>query len=205
MTAFIVPRETDGVEVGKKEWNMGQRAADTRAITFRDVVVPEANRLGEEGQGWLLAMKAFDRTRPPVSAAAVGVGRAAMEHSIRYSQERSAFGRPLAEHEAVSFMIADMAKDLEACRLLVWKAAWMADQGRPNTLYASYAKAMAADTCMRVTTDAVQIFGAYGYNTEYPVEKLMRDAKVFQIYEGTSQIQRLIISRNVIFRGVATH
>ena len=204
MSAFIVPRETDGIEVGKKERNMGQRASDTRAITFRDVVVPAGHRIGEEGQGWLLAMKAFDRTRPTVSAGAVGVGRAAMEHAIRYAQERSTFGKPIAEHQAVAFMIADMAKDLEASRLLVWKSAWLVDNGHPNTQFASYAKAMAADTCMRVTTDAVQIFGGYGYNTEYPVEKLMRDAKVFQIYEGTSQIQRLIIARSILSRGGPT-
>jgi len=204
MSAFIVPRETDGIEVGKKERNMGQRASDTRAITFRDVVVPAGHRIGEEGQGWLLAMKAFDRTRPTVSAGAVGVGRAAMEHAIRYAQERSTFGKPIAEHQAVAFMIADMAKDLEASRLLVWKSAWLVDNGHPNTQFASYAKAMAADTCMRVTTDAVQIFGGYGYNTEYPVEKLMRDAKVFQIYEGTSQIQRLIIAKSILSRGGPT-
>jgi acyl-CoA dehydrogenase len=200
MSAFIVPRDADGVEVGKKEWNMGQRASDTRGVTFHDVHVPEDQRLGREGQGWLLAMKAFDHTRPPVAASAVGVGRAALEHAIRYAKEREAFGVPIGRHQAVAFMIAEMAKDLEAARLLVWKAAWLADQGRPNTLEAAYAKAMAADTCMRVTTDAVQIFGGYGYNTEYPVEKLMRDAKVFQIYEGTSQIQRLIISREILWK-----
>ena len=127
-----------------------------------------------------------------------------MEHAIRYAQERFSFGKPIAEHQAIAFMIADMAKDLEASRLLVWKSGWLVDNGHPNTQFASYAKAFAADTCMRVTTDAVQVFGAYGYNAEYPVEKLMRDAKVFQIYEGTSQIQRIIIARNVISRGGPT-
>ncbi|MBD3335109.1 MAG: acyl-CoA dehydrogenase [Candidatus Eisenbacteria bacterium] len=200
MTAFIVPRDTPGVEVGKKEWNMGQRASDTRAITFNDVVVPQENLIGEEGKGWQLAMAAFDHTRPPVAAAAVGVGRAAMQHAIRYAKERKTFGVSIHRHQSVAFMIADMAKDLEAARLLVWKAAWKIDQGESNTLEAAYAKAFAADTTMRVTTDAVQVFGGYGFNSEYPVEKLMRDAKIFQIYEGTSQIQRLIISRIAVSR-----
>jgi len=200
MSAFIVPSKSEGVEIGKKEQNMGQRASDTRAITFHDVVVPEENRVGQEGRGFFLAMSAFDHTRPPVAAAAVGVARSAMEHSIRYAKERQAFGVPIARHEAVSFMIADMARDIEAARLLIWKAAWKIDKGERNTLEAALGKLMAADTCMRVTTDAVQIFGGYGFNREYPVEKLMRDAKVFQIYEGTSQIQRYIVSKEVIGR-----
>ena len=201
MSAFIVPRETPGVEVGKKEKTMGQRASDTRGITFTDVVVPEENRIGAEGRGWFLAMKAFEHTRPVVAAAAVGVARAALEHSIRYANERRAFGHPIARQQAVAFMIADMARDVEAARLLTWRAAWHIDQGYPGILEAAYAKLFAADTAMRVTTDAVQIFGGYGYSREYPVEKLMRDAKIFQIYEGTSQIQRHIISMEVLSRG----
>lgn len=200
MSAFIVPRDTPGIEVGKKEQNMGQRASDTRAVTFRDVRVPVENRVGEEGNGWRLAMGAFDRTRPVVSAAAVGVARSALEHAMRYSKERSTFGRPIGQHQAISFMIAEMGRDVEAARLLVWKAAWLIDRGERNTLEAAYAKLFAADTVMRVTTDAVQIFGGYGYNREYPVEKLMRDAKVYQIYEGTSQIQRMIIARELFRR-----
>ena len=177
---------------------MGQRASDTRAVSFRDVKVPEQDRIGAEGEGWKLAMGAFDHTRPVVSAAAVGVARSALEHALRYSQERSTFGRPISRHQAIAFMLADMARDVEAARLLVWKAAWKIDRGERNTLEAAYAKLFAADTVMRVTTDAVQVYGAYGFNQEYPVEKLMRDAKVYQIYEGTSQIQRMIIAREIL-------
>lgn len=198
MTGFLVPANTPGVKIGKKELNMGQRASDTRAVDFEEVRVPSENRLGKEGQGWLIAMTAFDRTRPPVAAGAVGVARRAMEHAIQYAKERNTFGVPIARHQAVAFMIADMAKDLSAARLLVWQAAAKYDRGEPNTLEAAMAKSFAADTAMRVTTDAVQILGGYGYNTEYPVEKLMRDAKVFQIYEGTSQIQRIIIARELL-------
>lgn len=198
MTAFIVPAKTDGVIIGKKENNMGQRASDTRGITFNEVVVPEANRIGPEGKGWTLAMAAFDHTRPPVAAAAVGVGRAAMEHAIRYSKERRAFGVAIHRHQAVAFMIADMAMGLDAARLLVWRAGWLHDQGRKNSYEAACAKAFAADTAMQVCVNAVQIFGGYGFNKEYPVEKLMRDAKIFQIYEGTSQIQRIIVSKGAI-------
>ena len=165
--------------------------------------IPEANRIGGEGRGLFLAMSAFDHTRPPVAAAAVGVARAAMEHAIRYAKERQTFGVPIARHQSIGFMIAEMHRDIEAARLLVWKAAWKIDQGERNTLEAATAKLMAADTAMRVTTDAVQVFGGYGYNREYPVEKLMRDAKVFQIYEGTSQIQRYIVSNAVMGKGVA--
>jgi acyl-CoA dehydrogenase len=203
MSAFIVPRQTPGVVVGKKEPTMGQRASDTRGITFTEVVVPEANRLGPEGRGWFLAMKAFEHTRPVVAAAAVGVARAALEHAVRYSRERQAFGKSISQQQAVAFMIAEMARDIMASRLLVWNAAWKIDRGEGSLLEAAYAKLMAADTCMRVTTDAVQVFGGYGYSREYPVEKLMRDAKVFQIYEGTSQIQRLIISKEILSRGTA--
>jgi acyl-CoA dehydrogenase len=197
MTGFVVPADTPGIRVGKKELNMGQRASDTRAVDFESVRIPADNRVGAEGEGWLIAMKAFDRTRPPVASGAVGVARRAMEHAIRYARERMAFGVPLARHQAIAFMIADMAKDIAAARLLVWQAAAKIDRGERNTLEAAYAKCFAADTAMRVTTDAVQVLGGYGYNSEYPVEKLMRDAKVFQIYEGTSQIQRIIIAREL--------
>jgi len=198
MSGFVVPADLPGVKVGKKEWNMGQRASDTRAVDFEDVRIPEANRIGPEGEGWLIAMRAFDHTRPCVSAGAVGVARRAYEHAVRYAKERSAFGAPIARHQAISFLLADMAKDISAARLLVWQAAARIDAGERNTLEAAMAKCFAADTVMRVTTDAVQIFGGYGYSTEYPVEKLMRDAKVFQIYEGTSQIQRIIIARELL-------
>ena len=198
MTGFIVPADAPGVTIGKKENNMGQRASDTRGITFEDVEVPEENRLGDEGKGFLIAMKAFDYTRPLVAATCVGLGRAAMEHAIAYAKERKAFGRSIGDFQGVSFMIADMASDIEAARMLVWKSAYEIDQGRRNTLYAAYAKRFAADTCMRVATDAVQVFGGNGFNKEYPVEKLMRDAKIMQIYEGTSQIQRVIIGRELL-------
>jgi acyl-CoA dehydrogenase len=200
MTGFIVDADSPGITVGRKEWNMGQRASDTRGVKFEDVVVPAANRLGEEGQGFKIAMKAFDITRPLVAAGAVGLARAAYEHAVDYAQERETMGRPIAQHQAVSFMIADMAKDIEAARLLVWKSAWTIDQGIRNTMYASMAKCFAADTAHRVASDAVQVFGGNGFNTEYPVEKLLRDSKIFQIYEGTSQIQRLIISKELFSR-----
>lgn len=197
MTAFIVPADATGVKVGKHEEKMGQRASDTRGVTFEDVKVPAANRLGNEGDGWKIAMLAFDHSRPVVAAAAVGLARGAMEHSIRYASERTTFGVPIAKHQAVNFMIADMTMNIEAARLLVWKSAWKTDGGERNTLEAAYAKAFAADMAMKVATDAVQVFGGYGYSAEYPVEKLMRDAKIFQIYEGTSQIQRVIIAREL--------
>ena len=200
MSGFIVPRETPGVTVGKKEKNLGQRASDTRGITFEDVKIPAKYLLGKEGDGFKIAMGAFDHTRPTVSSGAVGLARRAMDEAIKYATERSTFGQPIAKYQAVSFMIADMAKDVEAARLLVWQAAWAIDNGRRNTKLASFAKAFAADVAMRVTTDAVQVFGGYGYSQEYPVEKLMRDAKIYQIYEGTSQIQRLIIAKEIFDR-----
>jgi len=200
MTGFIVDADSPGISLGRKEWNMGQRASDTRGVTFEDVKVPVENRLGDEGYGFKIAMKAFDITRPLVASGAVGLARAAYEHALSYAQERKTMGRPIAQHQAVSFMIADMAKDIEAARLLVWKSAWTIDQGIRNTKFASMAKCFAADTAHRVASDAVQVFGGNGFNTEYPVEKLLRDSKIFQIYEGTSQIQRLIIARELFGR-----
>jgi acyl-CoA dehydrogenase len=197
-TAFIVPANSPGVVVGKKESNMGQRASDTRSVTFEDVVVPKKNRLGNEGDGFLIAMKAFDYTRPLVAAGAVGLAQAALEHSIKYAKERQTFGMPIWQHQGVGFMLADMATEIEAARFLVWKSAFEIDQGRRNTLYAAHAKRFGADIAMKACTDAVQIFGGNGFNKEYPVEKLMRDAKIFQIYEGTSQIQRVIIARELM-------
>jgi acyl-CoA dehydrogenase len=200
MSGFIIPRDTPGITVGKKEKNLGQRASDTRAITFEDVKIPAAYLLGKEGDGFKIAMSAFDHTRPTVSSGAVGLARRAMDEAVKYATERSTFGQPIAKYQAVSFMIADMAKDVEAARLLVWQAAWAIDSGRRNTKLAAFAKAFCADTAMRVATDAVQVFGGYGYSQEYPVEKLMRDAKIYQIYEGTSQIQRLIIAKEIFDR-----
>jgi len=197
LTAFIVPTELDGVVVEQHLDKMGQRATDTSALAFQDVKVPAANRLGEEGQGFRIAMQTLDHTRPGTAAGAVGVARAAFEHAVEYSKERVQFGQPVAMNQGVNFLVADMAAEIEAARLLVWQAAWLLDQGQRATLQSSYAKRFAADTAMKVTTDAVQIFGGYGYIKEYPVEKLMRDAKLFQIYEGTSQIQRLVIAREI--------
>ncbi|MCW7461095.1 acyl-CoA dehydrogenase family protein [Leptospira sp. 3 VSF25] len=195
MTGFIVDAKTPGIIIGKKEKNMGQRCSDTRGVTFEDVKVPKENMIGKEGEGFKIAMGAFDQTRPAVAIGAVGVARAALDHSIRYANTRNAFGKPISVNQGVSFMIAEMARDIEAGRLLCWQSAWLIDNGFRNTYQASIAKVFCADMAMRVTTDAVQIFGGYGFNEEYPVEKLMRDAKIFQIYEGTSQIQRVIISK----------
>ena len=198
MTGFVVPAHLPGVILGKKEDNMGQRCSDTRGVTFENVEIPSKYLLGKEGDGFRLAMGAFDRTRPVVASGAVGLAERAMRCAIDYAKQRSTFGKPIAEHQAVAFLIAEMARDIEASRLLVWKAASEIDAGQRNTFTASIAKLMAADSCMRITTDAVQIFGGYGYNREYPVEMLMRDAKIFQIYEGTSQIQRMIIARHLL-------
>ena len=200
MTGFIVDADSPGLKVGRKEINMGQRASDTRGIKFENVEVPVANRLGDEGVGFKIAMKAFDITRPLVASGAVGLSRAAFEHARDYARDRTTMGKPIYAHQAVSFMIADMAKDIEAARLLVWQSAWAIDNGRRNTKLASMAKCFAADTAHRVASDAVQVFGGNGFNTEYPVEKLLRDSKIFQIYEGTSQIQRLIISKEIFPR-----
>jgi acyl-CoA dehydrogenase len=200
MSAFIVPRETEGVVVGKKENNMGQRASDTRAVTFQNIRVPTVNRLGEEGDGFRAAMTAFDHSRPVVASAAVGLAQSAYDHAVAYAKERKTFGVPIYKHQAIGFLIADMACAIEAARLLVWQSAWTIDQGRRNTREAAFAKLFAADTAVRVATDAVQVFGGNGFSKEYPVEKLYRDAKIYQIYEGTSQIQRLIIAKEIFER-----
>jgi acyl-CoA dehydrogenase len=199
LSAFVVPMDADGVTIEKHLDKMGQRATDTSAFALNDVVVPAANRLGEEGDGFKIAMQTLDFTRPGTAAGAVGVAQAAYEYSVEYAKERVTFDVPIAMHQGVNFLIADMATEIEAARLLTWQAAWMFDQGygRKATLYSSFAKRFSADTAMKVTTDAVQIFGGYGYIKEYPVEKLMRDAKLFQIYEGTSQIQRLVIAKEI--------
>jgi acyl-CoA dehydrogenase len=199
LSAFIVPADADGFTVEKHLDKMGQRATDTSAVAFQDVRVPAAYRLGEEGEGFKIAMRTLDHTRPGTAIGAVGVARAAYELSVDYSRERVQFGQPIAMNQGVNFLIADMAAEIEAARLLTWQAAWLLDQGKRATLQSSFAKRFASDTAMKVTTDAVQIFGGYGYMKEYPVEKLMRDAKLFQIYEGTSQIQRLVIAREIYF------
>ncbi len=197
ISCFIVERDSPGITVSRHFDKLGQRAADTAEITFENVEVPEANRIGAEGQGFMLAMQVFDHSRPGVAAGAVGVARRALEESVKYAKERETFGQPLWQHQAVGHKIADMAINVEAARLLVYQAAWLVDHGASNPKAVAYAKAFAADMAMQVTIDAVQVFGGYGYMKEYPVEKLMRDVKVFQIYEGTSEIQRNIIVREL--------
>src|ERR1700754_408171 len=197
ISAFVVPKD-DTVTVDKKEDKLGQRASNTATISFSDTEVPAGNLLGEENHGFKLAMMTLDRTRPGVSAMAVGIARAALEFAADYSKERVQFGVPIAMHQAIQFMIADMATKVEAGRLLTWKSAALLDAGERNTLVSSHAKRFAADSAMEVTTDAVQVYGGYGFIKEYPVEKLMRDAKIMQLYEGTSQIQRLVIAREVL-------
>ena len=186
------------MQVDKKEDKLGQRASDTALISFDEVEVPAENLLGEENHGFKLAMQTLDRTRPGVAGLAVGIAQAAFEFASDYSKERVQFGVPIAMHQAVAFMIADMATKIEAARLLVWQAATLMDQGKRNTLAASHAKRFAADSAMEIATDAVQVYGGYGFIKEYPVEKLMRDAKIMQLYEGTSQIQRLVIAREIL-------
>jgi acyl-CoA dehydrogenase len=198
ISAFIVPRDLDGVSVDKKEDKLGQRASDTAMISFNDVEIPADHLIGEENKGFKLAMMTLDRTRPGVSAMGVGIANAAFEFARDYAKERVQFGVPIAMHQAIQFMIADMATKIEAARLLTWKSAVELDQGRRNTLTSSHAKRFAADSAMEVTVDAVQVYGGYGFIKEYPVEKLMRDAKIMQLYEGTSQIQRLVIAREVL-------
>ncbi|MFQ5400971.1 MAG: acyl-CoA dehydrogenase family protein [Anaerolineae bacterium] len=197
MSCFIVDRDWEGVSVGKPFEKMGQHASDTAEVIFDNVRVPKSHLLGREGDGFLIAMKVFDRSRPGTAAGALGVARRALEESINYAKTRMAMGRPIWQHQAIGHKIADMAMELEAARLLVWKSAWAVDAGVKNTTISAFAKAFAADTAMKITTDAVQVFGGYGYMSEYPVEKLMRDAKIFQIYEGTSQIQRNIVVREL--------
>jgi acyl-CoA dehydrogenase len=199
ISAFIVAMASPGVTIEKHLEKMGQRATDTSAFALHDVRVPAENRLGEEGDGFKIAMATLDLTRPGTAIGAVGVAQAAYDHAVAYAKERVTFEVPIAMHQAIGFMVADMATEIQAARLLCWQAAWMLDQGfgREATLYSSFAKRFAADTAMKVTTDAVQVLGGYGYIKEYPVEKLMRDAKLFQIYEGTSQIQRLVIAREI--------
>jgi len=197
-TGFIVDADTPGVTPGRKEMNMGQRCSDTRGITFEDVVVKKENVLIGEGNGFKVAMGAFDKTRPPVAAGAVGISQRALDEATKYAMERKTFGVPIINHQAVSFMLSDMAIGTEAARLAYIKSAWQADNKILNTYMASIAKCFAGDVANKSATDAVQIFGGNGFNTEYPVEKLMRDAKIYQIYEGTAQIQRMIIAREWI-------
>lgn len=198
VTCFIVPRDIPGVSTSKPEDKMGQRASNTAGVVLENVRVPAENVVGKEGDGFMVAMRTLDKSRPMVAALCVGLAQAAMEYAIGYSKERKAFGQPIAGFQAVQMMIADMAINIEAGRMLVYEAASKIDAGERASLYSSYAKAFAADAAMAITTDAVQVYGGYGYTKEYPVEKLMRDAKLMQIYEGTSQIQRVVIARELM-------
>lgn len=198
MSAFLVPRETPGLTIGKEEDKMGHRASNTVELFFEDMRIPQENLLGKEGHGFVIAMRTLDETRAPVGAAGVGVARAAMEYAIEYAKTRVQFGKPIALFQNTAFKIAQMAIEINAARHLVWHAAWLNDQKKPCGKESAMAKTYGSDIAMKVTIDALQIFGGYGYMKDYPMEKLMRDAKLLQIYEGTNEIQRQIISREVI-------
>lgn len=197
---LVIPGDAPGVSYGKHENKLGQRCSDTRSITFENVKVPKKNQIGAVGDGFKIALRTLDKTRPAISAGAVGAARAAMEHSIKYSKERKQFNQPISNFQAIQIMLADMATNIEAGRLLCYQAAWLLDNkqfDRAN-FCSALAKRHSADMAMQVATDAVQIFGGYGYTKEYPVEKIFRDVKLVQIYEGTSQIQRLVIARHLL-------
>ncbi len=200
LSAIVIEKGAEGIKIGKPEKKMGHRCSDTREVTFENVKVPKENLLGALGDGWKIAMKTLDHSRPMVASSAVGGAQCALDHSINYAKKRKQFKTEICNHQAIQFMIADMAMKIESSRLLVQKAAWLLDHDKSNTQLASYAKAFSADTCMEVATNAVQIFGGAGYSEEYPVEKIMRDAKLIQIYEGTSQIQRLVIAKEIFSR-----
>ncbi len=197
VSAIIVPANTPGIKVTKVEDKMGQRSSNTAELTFENVRVPQANLLGKLGLGFPIALQTLDFGRAGVAALSVGVARAALEHALAYAKSRQQFGAPIINNQGVSFMLADMAMKVEAARLLTWQAAWLADEGIKATAQSAMAKCYASDTAMEVTTNAVQILGGYGYMKDYPVEKLMRDAKLLQIYEGTNQIQRMVIARQL--------
>ncbi len=198
ISAIVIEKGMDGIEIGAPEKKMGHCCSDTRSVTFNNVKVPKENLVGKLGDGWSIAMKTLDHSRPMVAASAVGGAQCSFDHATQYSTERIQFGKTISSHQAIQFMLAEMAMNIEAARLLVYKSAWLLDQGQKNTQLASSAKAFSADIFMKVATDAVQIYGGYGYSREYPVEKLMRDAKLIQIYEGTSQIQRLVVAKEVL-------
>ncbi|SDF46494.1 acyl-CoA dehydrogenase [Sporolituus thermophilus] len=194
ISAFILEKGMPGFTFGKKEHKMGIRASQTMELIFQDVKVPRENLLGKEGEGFKIAMSTLDGGRIGIAAQALGIAQAALDHAVKYAKERVQFGKPIASNQAIAFMLADMATEIDAARLLTYRAAYAKDQGRPFSKEAAMAKMYASDVAMRVTTDAVQIFGGYGYTREYPVERLMRNAKITQIYEGTNQVQRMVIS-----------
>jgi acyl-CoA dehydrogenase len=196
--AFIVERSQEGIRPGKHEDKLGQRASDTAPVTLEDVRIPASQVLALPGQGFKLAMETFNQTRPDIGAGAVGLMRRCLDECVTYARERKAFGVPIAQHQLVAAMIAEMKIRIEAASLLVRKASWALDKGIRDPLVSSCAKAYSADAAMQTAIDAVQVFGGYGYVKDYPVEKLMRDAKIFQIYEGTAQVQRIVIGRQVL-------
>ncbi len=198
ISAFVVPADLAGVSTGKQEDKMGQRAINTSEVIFEDVSVPVENRLGDEGEGFKIFLESLNRNKPWIAAASVGVARAALEVATRYAQEREQFGQPIASFQAIQFKLANMAIKIEGARLLTWQAAWLVDQGLRHAHQSAIAKCYASDMAMEVTTDAVQVLGGYGYIKEYPVEKYMRDAKAFQIYTGTNEIQRYMIAQDLL-------
>ncbi|HWR41366.1 MAG TPA: acyl-CoA dehydrogenase [Patescibacteria group bacterium] len=198
ISAFIVEKDTPGFTFGKKEHKLGINTSITMELIFQDVKVPKENMLGKEGDGFKIAMSTLDGGRIGVAAQALGIAQAALDHAVKYSKERTQFGKPIAVNQAIGFMLADMATKVDAARLLIYRAAWLKDQGQPYSKEAAMAKMYASDIAMEVTVDAVQIFGGYGYTREYPVERLMRNAKITQIYEGTNQVQRMVISGAVL-------
>ncbi|MFK7810388.1 MAG: acyl-CoA dehydrogenase [Saprospiraceae bacterium] len=198
INAFIVDTEWDGVSIGAKEDKLGIRSSDTHTIMYNDVKVPKENRIGDDGFGFKFAMTVLSGGRIGIAAQALGIAAGAYELSVAYAQEREAFGKPIAKHQAIAFKLADMATDIEAARLLVYRSAWMKDQHMDFTASSSMAKVFASEAAMKHTTEAVQVHGGYGFVKEYHVERLMRDAKITQIYEGTSEIQRIVISREIL-------
>ncbi len=198
VTAFVVPRNAEGVVPGKDEEKMGHRASSTSTVRFDKVRVPLSDRLLAEGDGFSLAMRTLDQTRTPIGALATGIGQAALDHAARYALRRETFGKPIAEHQAIQIKLANMAQAVHAARLLTWHAAWTIDGGGKGTLESSIAKCFASDAALHVADEAIQTFGGYGYMKEYPVEKLLRDAKLTQIYEGANEIQRTVIARELL-------
>ncbi|MFY0545882.1 acyl-CoA dehydrogenase [Brevibacillus sp. H7] len=198
ITAFIVEKGMPGFTMGKKEKKLGIRSSPTLAVNFEDVRVPVENRLGEEGQGFKIAMMTLDGGRNGIAAQALGIAQGAFDHALAYAKERNQFGKPIASLQAIQFKLADMATKIEAARLLTYQAAWLEDQGLPYGKASAISKVFAGDIAMEVTTEAVQVFGGYGYTREYPVERFMRDAKITQIYEGTNEIQRVVISNYLL-------
>jgi alkylation response protein AidB-like acyl-CoA dehydrogenase len=201
ISAFILEKTFPGFNVGKLEKKMGIRGSPTVELVFENCEVPAENLLGEEGTGFKTAMKVLDKSRPGIAAQALGIAAGALDFAAKYAQERIAFGKPIGQQQGIQFMLADMKVEVESSRLLLYEAARKCDESAPDlTLWAALCKLKAGDTAMRVTTDAVQVLGGFGYSTEYPVERMMRDAKITQIYEGTQQIQRLVIARTLVGR-----